>query len=138
MCKIEPNSLPKESRYLKIPRNKLIFSGFNCHFGFYPLKFCSRGNLRDRYSKFFLFGIFDLNQVAKRGPQKIVTEPKKCSSTINDKYENRPDNLHSTYLADFASHYVSKKADDLPMEPDEIKSYAVPVSKILMLCLIWI
>ena len=41
------------------------------------------------------------------------------------------------YLADFASCYVSKKADDLPIEPDEIKSYAVPISKILMmLCLI--
>ena len=32
--KIEPNFLPKESRYLKIPRYKLIFSGFSCHFGF--------------------------------------------------------------------------------------------------------
>ena len=33
-------------------------------------------------------------------------------------------------LADFASSYVSKKADDLPIEPDEIKSYIVPVSNI--------
>ena len=33
-------------------------------------------------------------------------------------------------LADFASSYVSKKTDDLPKEPDEIKSYTVPVSNI--------
>ena len=69
----------------------------------------------------------------------MVTESKKWSSTISDKHEDRPDNLHSMYLADFASCYVSKKADDLPIEPDEIKSYAVAISKILMmLCLIWI
>ena len=46
------------------------------------------------------------------------------------KYKNRPNNLHSMCLADFASSYVSKKADDLPVEPDEIKSYTVPVSNI--------
>ena len=79
---IEPNSLPKESRYLKISRNKLIFSGFSRHFGFYPLKFW-KGNLRDRQAKFSLFGIFDPNQVSKLGPQKMVTDPKKFSSTIN-------------------------------------------------------
>ena len=33
-------------------------------------------------------------------------------------------------LADFASSYVSKKGDDLPIEPDEIKSYTVLVSNI--------
>ena len=33
-------------------------------------------------------------------------------------------------LADFASSYVSKKADDLPIEPDEIKRCTVPVSNI--------
>ena len=33
-------------------------------------------------------------------------------------------------LADFASSYVSKKADDLPVEPDEIKSCTLPVSNI--------
>ena len=65
LCKIEPNSLPKESRYLKIPRNKLVFSGFSCPFGFYPLKFCSKENLRDRKAKFYLFGVFDPNQVSK-------------------------------------------------------------------------
>ena len=44
-----------------------------------------------------------------------------------DKYENRPDNLHSMCLADFASSYVTKKTDDLPIESDEIKSYLVSV-----------
>ena len=52
------------------------------------------------------------------------------ASNIIDKYENRPDNLHSICLANFASSYVSKKADDLPIEPNEIKSYTVPVSNI--------
>ena len=33
-------------------------------------------------------------------------------------------------LADFASSYVSKKVDDLSIEPDEIKSCTVPVSNI--------
>ena len=33
-------------------------------------------------------------------------------------------------LADFASSYVTKKADDLPIQPDEIKSYTVQVSNI--------
>ena len=33
-------------------------------------------------------------------------------------------------LADFASSYVSKKGADVPIEPDEIKSYNVPVSDI--------
>ena len=33
-------------------------------------------------------------------------------------------------LADFASSYVSKKVDYLPIEPDEIKSYTVAVFKI--------
>ena len=36
-----------------------------------------------------------------------------------------------TYIScDFASSYVIKKAEDLPIEPDEIKSYTVPVSSI--------
>ena len=30
----------------------------------------------------------------------------------------------------FASSYIGKKADDLPKEPDAIKSYTVPVSNI--------
>ena len=33
-------------------------------------------------------------------------------------------------LADFASSYISKKSDDLRIEPDEIKSHTVPVSNI--------
>ena len=80
LCKIEHNSLLKESRYFKISRNKLIFSGFSCHFGFYPLKFCSKRKLRDNPAKFSLFRVFDSNQVSKRGPQKMVTDPKKFSS----------------------------------------------------------
>ena len=51
-------------------------------------------------------------------------------SNIIDKYENRPDNLHSMCLAGFTSSYVSKKINDLPAESDEIKSYTVPVSNI--------
>ena len=38
--------------------------------------------------------------------------------------------MHSMCLADFASSYGSKKGDDLPIEPDEIKSYTVPVCNI--------
>ena len=37
--------------------------------------------------------------------------------------------LHSMCLADFASSCFSKKAD-LHVEPDEIKSYSIPVSSI--------
>ena len=33
-------------------------------------------------------------------------------------------------LADFTSSYISKKADDLPIKPDEIRSSTVPVSNI--------
>ena len=49
---------------------------------------------------------------------------------IIDKYENRPDNLHSLYLSDFASSYVSKKAGDIPIEPNDIESYTVLLSNI--------
>ena len=52
------------------------------------------------------------------------------ASNIIDKYENRPGNLHSMCLADFGFSYVSKKADDSPIELDEIKSCTVPVSNI--------
>ena len=41
--------------------------------------------------------------------------------------KDRPDNLHLMCLADFPSTYVSKKADDLPIAPNEIKSSTVPV-----------
>ena len=33
-------------------------------------------------------------------------------------------------LADFASSYVSKKVDDLPVAHDEIRSYSISVSNI--------
>ena len=52
------------------------------------------------------------------------------ASNIIDKYENRLDDLHSMYLADFASSYVRNKVDDLPVALDEIKIYTVPVSNI--------
>ena len=52
------------------------------------------------------------------------------ASNIIDKYENRPSNLHPVCLADFGSSYASKNIDDLLIEPDEIKSYTVPVSNI--------
>ena len=52
------------------------------------------------------------------------------ASNIIGKYENRPNNLQSLCLADFSSSNLSKKVDDLPIEPDEIKSYTVPLSNI--------
>ena len=52
------------------------------------------------------------------------------ASNIIDNYENRLDKLHSMCLADFTFNYVSKKADHLPKDPDEIRSYTVPVSNI--------
>ena len=51
------------------------------------------------------------------------------ASSVLDKYENRPDELEQMCLADFATNYVSKKAD-LQVEPEDIKSYTVPVSGI--------
>ena len=52
------------------------------------------------------------------------------ASNIIDKYENRPDDLHSLCLADFVSNYVSKNSGDVPLESDDIKSYTVSVSNI--------
>ena len=52
------------------------------------------------------------------------------ASNIIGKYENQPDDLHSLCLADFASRYISKKAVEVPIEPDEIKSYSAPVVNI--------
>lgn len=51
-------------------------------------------------------------------------------SNIIDKFVDRPDSLHSLCLADFASSYVSKKAHDVSIKPDDIKSYTVPISNI--------
>ena len=52
------------------------------------------------------------------------------ASNVIDKYKSWPNKLHSMCLTDFVSSYISKKADDLLIEPDEIKSYTVPVSNI--------
>ena len=52
------------------------------------------------------------------------------AANIIGKYKNPSDNLYSMCLADFASSYVRKMADDLPIESDEIKSYTVTVSKL--------
>ena len=52
------------------------------------------------------------------------------ASNIIDKYENHPDNLYSMRLADFASRYVSKIVDDLPIALHEFKSDTVPVSNV--------
>ena len=37
------------------------------------------------------------------------------ASNIIDKYEDRPDDLHSLCLADFAYNFISKKSDDVPV-----------------------
>ena len=52
------------------------------------------------------------------------------ASNIIDKHENRPDDLHSLCLADFASNYVSKKSGDVLVESDDIKSYTVSLSNV--------
>ena len=52
------------------------------------------------------------------------------ASNIIDKYETRPDDLHSLCLVDFASSYLSEKAVDVPIESDEIKSYSLPLANI--------
>ena len=54
------------------------------------------------------------------------------ASNIIEKYKNWPNNLHSVCLAEFESSYISRKANDLPIEPDEIKNYTVPVSNMLL------
>ena len=51
------------------------------------------------------------------------------ASSVLDKYENRPDELEQLCLADFATNYVHKKAD-VQVEPEDIKSYTIPVSGI--------
>ena len=50
--------------------------------------------------------------------------------SIIDKYENGWDNLHPMCLADFASNYVSKKADDLLIELFKSKALPHPISNI--------
>ena len=52
------------------------------------------------------------------------------AANIIGKYENRPDNLHSMCLADFAPSCGSKKVVDRPIEPYESNNCTVPVSNI--------
>jgi len=65
-----------------------------------------------------------------------VLEKMKCEDTevfapnIVDKYENRPNQLESLCLADFASNYISKFTTDKQVEPDDIESYTIPVGNI--------
>ena len=60
------------------------------------------------------------------------SEPNYNVSAFNiiNEFENRPDNLHSLWSADFSSSYVSKKTDDVPVEPDKIRSCSVSASNI--------
>ena len=51
------------------------------------------------------------------------------ASSVLDKYKNRPNNLEEMCLADFATNYVSQKAD-VKVEDEDIKSYTVHVSGI--------
>ena len=51
-------------------------------------------------------------------------------ANIIAKYENRPYNLHAMCLADYPSSYLSKRAGDVQVEHDNIRSYTVPVSNI--------
>lgn len=67
-----------------------------------------------------------LSIVEKMHPDDTNT----LASKVVDKCKSRPDNLHSMCLVDFASSYVSKKDGDVPIKPDEMKSYIVPVSDI--------
>ena len=52
------------------------------------------------------------------------------ASNIIDNHENRPDDLHSLCLADFASNDVSKTSGNVAVETDDIKTYTIPVSNI--------
>ena len=59
--------------------------------------------------------------------EKMHPDDANVASNIIDKYENQPDTLHLLCLADFAASYVSKKAGNVPIEPDDIKSNNFPV-----------
>ena len=52
------------------------------------------------------------------------------ATNIIEKYANRPDDLEQMCYADFATNYVSKKADEVQVESEEIKNYTMPVSAI--------
>ena len=60
------------------------------------------------------------------------------ASNIIDKYENRPDDLHSLCLADFASNYVSKKSDDVPVGQMILKALLFQYLILMILTLIQI
>ena len=62
--------------------------------------------------------------------EKMHPDDANVASNIIDKYENQPDALHLLCLADFAASYVSKKAGNVPIEPDDIKSDNFPVSDV--------
>ena len=50
------------------------------------------------------------------------------ASNIIEKYRNQPGNIHLMSFEDLVSSYVSKKAGNVPVEPDEMKIYILPIS----------
>ena len=57
-------------------------------------------------------------------------DTKVYATNIIERYTKRPDELEKLCYADFATNYISKKADEVPVESDDIKSYTMPVSAI--------
>ena len=60
------------------------------------------------------------------------------ASNIIDKYENRPDDLHSLCLADFASNYIGKVSGDVLVESDDVKATLFQYLMLMILSLIQI
>ena len=52
------------------------------------------------------------------------------ATNIIEKYTNRPDDLEQLCYTDFGTNYINKKADEVPVEYGDIKSYTMPVSGI--------
>ena len=52
------------------------------------------------------------------------------ATNIIEKYTNRPDDLEQLCYTDFGTNYINKKADEVPVEYGDIKSYTMPVSAI--------
>ena len=77
LSKIEPNSLSEESGYLKTSGNKLLFSGFSRHFGFYPVKFFLPREILGTTKLFFY--LMSLTQIRS---QNLV--PRKWSGTLRN------------------------------------------------------
>ena len=50
------------------------------------------------------------------------------ASNIIEKYRNQPGNIDLMSFEDLVSSYVSKKAGNVPVEPDEMKIYILPIS----------